>query len=201
MPIDKILFILLAIIALSAGVMVITSKNTVRAVLSLVLTFIATAGLWLIIEAEFLGISLVLVYVGAVMVLFLFVVMMLDMRDSEKREGFAKQLPLAILVAALMVAQIAWIIAPKSSVPQTLTRQAEGYSNIKEIGEMMFTQYLFPFELAAILLLAAMLAAVALTFRGARQRRGQKPSEQVQVRKSDRLRIVKMASEKPQGQE
>lgn len=201
MQIDKILFILTALVALGSGIMVITSKNTVRAVLSLVLTFIATAGLWLIIEAEFLGIALILVYVGAVMVLFLFVVMMLDMRESEKREGFVKQLPLAILVAALLVAQMLWILMPKSGTAVALTRHLQGYSNIKEIGEAMFTQYLFPFELAAILLLAAMLAAVALTFRGARERRGQKPSEQVQVRKSDRLRIVKMASEKPQVQE
>ena len=192
--IPKLVFYGLSAVLLLAATMVITSRNSVRSVLYLVLAFVASSGLWILLQAEFLGIILIVVYVGAVMVLFLFVVMMLDVQISSAKEGFTQHLPLAVFVAVAFVGQLIWIfLAPQFSSAQMgeLTLQPEEYSNIKELGMVLYTDYVFAFELAAVLLLTAMIAAVALTLRGRRKRRGQDISQQVRVTKEERLKIIK----------
>jgi NADH-quinone oxidoreductase subunit J len=194
MPIEKIIFYFFAAILLGAASMVITSRNPVRAVLFLVLTFIAASGLWLLLEAEFLAIILVLVYVGAVMVLFLFVVMMLNMNTAPLKEGFTRYLPLGILIAVLFVGQIIWLLLENQNIiPElsALVRHGPDYNNTAELGLALYTHYLFPFEIAGVILLVAIVAAIALTFRGGKGLRKQDVSEQVKVTKADRLKIVK----------
>jgi NADH-quinone oxidoreductase subunit J len=184
-----------ALLAILAASMVIISKNPVRAVLFLVLTFVATAGIWLLLEAEFLSIILVLVYVGAVMVLFLFVVMMLDIELASLQEGFTRYLPLGICVAALVVLGLAYAIGPKEFGLNQITPpipHPENFSNIKLLGEILYDNYLYPFEIAGVLLLVAIIAAILLTYRGRRENKTIEPAVQVSVKKSDRLRVVKL---------
>lgn len=194
MGIEKFIFYIFSIVVIGSASMVVISRNAVHAVLFLVLAFIGTSGLWILLQAEFLALILVLVYVGAVMVLFLFVVMMLDIDIAKKREGFLRYMPFAALISVLLVLQIGWVIGPEhfglKEVGELLPKPAE-YSNSKEIGQTIFTEYLIAFELAAGLLLVAMVSAVGLTFRGVKNRRSQKIREQVQTSKKDRLTLIK----------
>jgi NADH-quinone oxidoreductase subunit J len=196
---EQVVFYVLAAILIFAGSMVITVRNPVHAVLFLVVAFIASAGLWLLLEAEFLAIVLVLVYVGAVMVLFLFVVMMLDINLSPLREGFARYLPVAAVVAVAMVYLMGIMVGPKYFGLNAFAEPARAganYNNTLELGRLLYTQYLYPFEIAAVVLLVAIIAAIALTMRGTRQTKSQKPEWQVTVRRQDRVRLVSMPSEK-----
>ncbi len=181
-----------------AGIAVITVRNPVRAVLFLVLAFFTSAALWLLLEAEFLAITLVLVYVGAVMVLFLFVVMMLDVNLVPLREGFIKYLPLGGAVAFLIVVELWLVLGRKNfgldAFPAPIRHGAE-YSNTKELGSVLYTVYVYPFEIAAVILLVAIIAAIALTLRRRPGLKTPRPEQQVAVRREDRVRIVKMRSE------
>ena len=202
MNFETLVFYFFSAILLFAGARVITARNPVHAALFLVLAFFTAAGLWLMLEAEFLAITLVLVYVGAVMVLFLFVVMMLDINLDKLREGFWDYLPLAATVALLMVIEMAVVLGGKSfgllaaPAPQA---HAANYSNTKELGRLLYTEYVYPFEIAAVILLVAIVAAIALTLRRRKETKSQNPAEQVRVQRKDRVRLVAMASEKKVG--
>jgi len=181
-----------------AAAMVITARNPIHAALFLVLAFFTSAALWLLLEAEFLAITLVLVYVGAVMVLFLFVVMMLDINLAPLREGFIRFLPVGLLVAVAIVVELAVVIWGAGfglDVFPDPTPKGPGYSNTKELGAVLYTVYVYPFEIAAAILLVAIVAAIALTLRRREGTRSQRPEEQVAVRRADRVRLVKMPSE------
>ena len=189
------LFYLFAAVAVFAALRVITARNPLHAVLYLVLTFVSSAGIWMLLEAEFLAITLVLVYVGAVMVLFLFVVMMLDINIEQMRKGFLRWLPVGLLLAGLIVVQMVWVLGAKeTSAGMTPVQHAANYSNTKELGRLIYTDYVYPFELAAVLLLVAMVSAIALSLRKRRDAKRQDISKQVKVRKQDRLRIVSVPS-------
>lgn len=188
-------FYFLAAILLAAGVRVITARNPVHAALYLVLAFFTAAGIWLLLEAEFLAITLVLVYVGAVMVLFLFVVMMLDINIDKMREGFWKALPVALPVGILMAVEMVLILNTPHTLATTPVVHGTDYSNTAELGRVMYTQYLLPFELAAVVLLVAIIAAIALTLRDRKDTKSQNPAEQVKVKRADRIRMVSMPSE------
>ena len=194
----QIVFYFLSAVLVGAAVMVITARNPVHAALFLVLAFFTSAGVWLLLEAEFLAIILVLVYVGAVMVLFLFVVMMLDINLAPLREGFIRYLPVGIAVAAIVVVELALVIGVSDfgfeSMPQPPAHPAD-YSNTREMGELLYTVYVYPFELAAAILLVAIVAAIALTMRRRTGVKTQDPSRQVEVRREDRIRIVQMPAE------
>jgi len=198
MTIELALFYAFATVMVGAALAVITVKNTVHAVLFLILTFFSSAAIWLLAHAEFLAIALILVYVGAVMVLFLFVVMMLDLKTDTRREGFARYLPVAAVVAGIMLAQmlalIGWNATLAGVAPAQDAASAAGVSNTEWIGRAMFTEYLLPFEIAAVILTVAIIAAIALTLRRRAGVRHQDASQQVLVRKEDRLRVVKMAA-------
>jgi NADH-quinone oxidoreductase subunit J len=203
MALELVLFYLFAGIATGAAVGVISVRNPVHAALFLVLTFFSVACVWLLARAEFLGIALVLVYVGAVMVLFLFVVMMLDVKIDSVREGFARYLPVGIVVATLMLVEMLSLIGWRrySAVlpPAQDPAAAAGISNTEWIGRALFTDYLLPFEAAAVILTVAIIAAIALTLRRRTGVRTQIPSRQVLVRKQDRLRVVKVPSATREG--
>jgi NADH-quinone oxidoreductase subunit J len=191
---DFIFYVLAAILLFSAS-RVITARNPVQAALFLVLSFFTAAGIWLLLQAEFLAIVLVLVYVGAVMVLFLFVVMMLDINIDKLREGFWSYLPLAGTIGALMAVEMAMILGNKYFMAAESVSHPAAYSDTAAIGKVMYTQYLLPFELASVVLLVAIVAAIALTLREKRESKSINPAEQVTVRKQDRIRMVKMKSE------
>ncbi len=193
MNFETIVFYVFAALIVFAALRVITARNPVHAVLFLVLAFISSSGIWLLLEAEFLAITLVLVYVGAVMVLFLFVVMMLDINLVQLRKDFWRWLPFGLALAGLMVFQMVWVLgSPEVTAGKTAVRHAADYSNTKELGRLIYTDYAYPFEIAAVLLLVAMVAAIALTLRRRKDAKSQVVAEQVAVRKADRLRIVKM---------
>ncbi len=202
MTIEAILFYFFAAILVAASAAVITVRNPVHAVLFLVLAFFTSAAIWLLLEAEFLAIALVLVYVGAVMVLFLFVVMMLDINLVPLREGFIKFLPVGIVVATVMFIEMAVVVGAKhfglDQYGEGL-RHAAGYSNTKELGGVLYTVYVYPFEIAAAILLVAIVAAIALTMRRRPQAKYQDPAQQVMIKRDERVRIVKMATEKKGG--
>jgi NADH-quinone oxidoreductase subunit J len=199
MSIVEILFYAFAAVLVVAAVGVITARNPVHCALFLVLAFFNSAVIWLLMEAEFLAIVLMLVYVGAVMVLWLFVVMMLDVNVAKLREGFTRYAPLGILVAALVVVEIGSVVWVKSlggAAPEAAASVAvEGYSNTRALGELLYTKYLYPFELAAVLLLVAIIAAIALTMRHRAGMKAQDIARQVSVRARDRIRVVKMPAE------
>jgi NADH-quinone oxidoreductase subunit J len=189
-----LLFYGFSTILLAAALGVIVSRNPVYSALCLVLAFFTSAALWLLIEAEFLAIVLVLVYVGAVMVLFLFVVMMLDINVEEVKRGFTRYAWLGWVVSLIVIGQMITVFYAKDfGIDATIgpVRNPVDYSNTRELGEVLYTQYVYPFELAAVLLLVAIVAAIALTMR---RRPGLKPQDvakQVAVRREDRVRLVK----------
>ena len=199
MSMESILFYLFATVLVVSAAMVVTIRNPVKAALFLVLSFFSAACIWMTLEAEFLSIALVLVYVGAVMVLFLFVVMMLDIDVESMREGFTRNLPVGALVAGVMVVEFAVVMMSDRFDSQSLPRPAghgPDYSNTKELGLVLYTDYVFAFEVAGLILLVAIVAAIVLTMRRRPNTRYQSPSEQVKVNKSERLRIVSMPAEK-----
>ena len=195
-----LIFSAFALVLLASGVGVITARNPVHAALFLVLAFFTASGLWLMLEAEFLAIALVLVYVGAVMVLFLFVVMMLNIDLDRLREGFWKHLPLGAGVALLMVAEMLLVVTSKQfgNLGSGLHPTPGNISNTRELGLVLYTDYVYPFELAAVILLVAIVAAIALTLRRRKDTRHLDPAWQVRVQARDRIRIVPMRSEKDQ---
>jgi len=198
--IEKLIFYVFAIIMVFGATMVITVRNPVRAALFLVLTFFASAAIWLLLEAEFLAITLVLVYVGAVMVLFLFVVMMLDINLARLKEGFIHYLPVGIGVAILLVVMLIGVVGPSNfgldkGIAEPV-RHAADYSNTRELGSVLYTVYVYPFEIASVILLVAIVAAIALTLRKRPLTKYQNPDKQVSVKRDDRLRVVKIPSEK-----
>jgi NADH-quinone oxidoreductase subunit J len=198
MSLDQILFYAFAGMLILAAGAVITVRNPVRAALSLVMAFIASAGLWMLLEAEFLAIALVLVYVGAVMVLFLFVVMMLDIDIAALREGFARFLPIGAVVGLLVAGVMVLVLGGEYfGLDQVAAPERHGadYSNTKELGRQLYTVYVFPFEVAAVILLVAIVAAIVLTLRRREGTKFQNVDEQVAVRRKDRVRLVSMAAD------
>lgn len=198
MGVETFLFYCFAAITIIAAGMVITRRNPVHAVLWLVLTFVSSAALWILLEAEFLGIALVLVYVGAVMVLFLFVVMMLDIDIATLRAGFVKHLPIAIAVALVMLIEIELVVGlggfGLEQFPRPEPAGAE-VNNTRELGLLLYTVHVYPFELAAVILLVAIIAAIRLTLRHRPDTKYLDPAQQVRVKKGpDRIRIVKMSA-------
>lgn len=197
MTFEQLVFYFFATLAIAASMMVVAAKNSVHAVLYLVFTFFCAAALWMLLESEFLSIVLVLVYVGAVMVLFLFVVMMLDIEIPNKAP-FVKHWPFGILIAGCMLTLMV-IMVGKSHfgleiVPAPAAKPLD-FSSIKTLGTQLFSNYLLPFEIAGVILLVAMVAAIGLAYRGPRDVKTQKPGDQAQVRKDQRLSVIKMPSE------
>jgi NADH-quinone oxidoreductase subunit J len=187
-----------AILVLSA-LGVITARNPVHAALLLVLAFCTSAAIWIQLQAEFLAITLVLVYVGAVMVLFLFVVMMLDINLARLREGYWSYLPLGAVVALLLMAEMVIVLGGRYAgfgEAPTPPRLPAGYSNTKELGRLIYTEYVYPFEIAAVILLVAIVAAIALTLRHRKQSKYLDPAKQIHVRRQDRVRLVSMQAER-----
>ncbi|PZP29920.1 MAG: NADH-quinone oxidoreductase subunit J [Roseateles depolymerans] len=195
MDTTTILFYVFSVILLGSSVRVITAKNTVHSALFLILAFFTASCIWMLLKAEFLAIALVLVYIGAVMVLFLFVVMMLDLHSDSVREGFWLHMPVAALVGALIALEMGVVLMGGFQLTQApVPTPAEvQMGNTKLLGIEIYTNYLYPLEIAAVLLLVAIVAAIALTLRERKDSRYVDPSDQVKVKKADRLRIVKMA--------
>jgi NADH-quinone oxidoreductase subunit J len=194
---EALVFYAFGAVLLASGLAVITARNPVHAALFLVLAFFTAAALWLLLRAEFLAITLVVVYVGAVMVLFLFVVMMLDINLERVREGFWRNLPLALVVGGVMVWEMItilafriWGVEPRQVPPD--------YSNTRELGRVLYTDYALAFEIAAVILLVAIVSAIALTLRRRKDSRYQDPAKQVRVRREERVRLVSMPAEKEQ---
>lgn len=198
MEFKTFVFFVVSAILLFAALRTITARNPVHAALFLVLAFFSTSALWMLLEAEFLAIILILIYVGAVMVLFLFVVMMLDIDIARLRHRFWSYLPLGGMIGLLMVAQMALVLSGKYFSAESLPGQTrpEGYSNTKELGRLLYTDYIYPFELASVVLLVALIAAVMLTLRRRKDTKQQDPAAQIAVKRNDRVRLVKMAAEK-----
>ena len=199
MEFKQIVFYFFGTVLVFAAAMVITVRNPVKAALFLVLTFVSAAGLWLLLQAEFLAIALVLVYVGAVMVLFLFVVMMLDINLVRLREGFGEYLPIGGLVAVLLVAEMVIILSSDHFSPAQMPDPGAlpaGHSNTRELGRLLYTVYAYPFEIAAAILLTAIVAAIALTLRGRKDTKYQNPAQQININPHERVRVVKMRTEK-----
>lgn len=194
------LFYVFAAVLLFAAFRVITARNPVHAALFLVLAFFQAAAIWILLKAEFLAITLVLVYVGAVMVLFLFVVMMLDINLDSARKGFWKHFPLAGSVGALIALQMSYVLMggfrepPKGASGPVAGQLGAQVSNTKELGKVLYSEYIYPLEIAAVILLVAIIAAIALTLRERKDSKRTNPSEQVRVKASDRVRLVKMPS-------
>jgi NADH-quinone oxidoreductase subunit J len=200
MNIQMLLFWLFSAILLFSAIMVIFSKHPVRGILFLVLSFVVSSCLWLMLQAEFLALVLIFVYVGAVMTLFLFVVMMLNIDLAPLREGFVRYLPLGLLLTIVIVGLVAYVLTPHHfpfGTQSQLIMQPANYSNIKQLGSVLYTQYVYPFEIAAALLLVAIIAAISLAFRGRRDSKAQKISQQVSVRKEDRFYLVNLRAKKP----
>jgi len=199
MNIGPTLFYLFSGVLILASLMVISVRNPVHAALFLVLAFFTSAGVWLLLEAEFLAIVLVLVYVGAVMVLFLFVVMMLDVNLVPLREGFIRYLWIGVPVALVILAEMVVVVGPEhfglEAIAAPMAHGAD-YSNTKELGGVLYTIYAYPFEVAAVILLVAIIAAIALTMRRRPDTKYQNPVTQIRVRRGDRVRIVKMEAER-----
>ena len=193
---EHIIFYIFATLLVLSACMVITVRNPVHAALFLVLSFFCSAAIWLLLQAEFLAIVLILVYVGAVMVLFLFVVMMLDINYSELRAGFIKYLPVGILVSVLMATAMGFALNTEyfSTVETNIGASTE-LSNTERLGLELFTRYLYPFEIAGAILLVAMIAAITLTFRGKKSRHQQVVDKQVTTKRSERIRLVNLESE------
>ena len=197
MNFETVVFYVFAALTVFAALRVITARNPVHAALFLVLAFFSMAGIWILLEAEFLAITLVLVYVGAVMVLFLFVVMMLDINLVRMREGLWRWVPFGAVLAGLMVFEMVWVLGSSDvSGGKAAVKHAADYSNTKELGRLIYTEYVYPFEIAAAILLVAMVAAIALTSRRRKDAKSQVIPDQIAVSKADRLRLIKMPTEK-----
>jgi NADH-quinone oxidoreductase subunit J len=197
MEFKTILFYIFSTVTVVAALRVITARNPVHAALFLVLAFFNVAALWMLLQAEFLALALIMVYVGAVMVLFLFVVMMLDINIERVRQGFWSNLPLGGLVGLLMVGEMAVVLSGRyfgltSLPPQNLPAN---YSNTKELARLLYTDYAYPFELASVILLVAIIVAVMLTLRSRKDNKAMHASDQIAVKAKDRMRLVKMAPE------
>lgn len=195
---QQLVFYTFSTLAIMSAIMVIASHNPVKAVLFLVFSFFCMSGLWMLLESEFLSIVLVLVYVGAVMVLFLFVVMMLDIEVDDLKKPFVKHWPIGLLIAAIMVSLMVMIVGKQhfglDQVPAPAPLPKD-FSQVKALATLLYSNYLLPFEIAGVILLVAMIAAIGLTFRGPRDSKTQKVFQQTQVQKQQRLTIVKMPSE------
>jgi NADH-quinone oxidoreductase subunit J len=199
MSFEGFVFYVFSAVLLFSALMVITSRNPVHSAFFLVLAFFNSAVLWLLLEAEFLAIALVLVYVGAVMVLFLFVVMMLDINIAPMREGFIRYLPLGVAIAVIMVLEMTLMVGPRyfgTAGTVAPVRHPLEYSNTEALGSVLYTAYMYPFEIAAVILLVAIVAAIALTMRKRPGTKYQNPSLQVMVKRGDRVRVVEMAPER-----
>lgn len=198
MEFKTFVFYFLSAILVYSALRVVTLRNPIHAALHLVLAFFSASGVWILLQAEFLAIALILVYVGAVMVLFLFVVMLLDINLDRLREGFWSYLPMGSIVALIMVAEMGLVLGGsylnwfESDVPQTVA----GHSNVQAVGRLLFTNYVYPFELASVILLVGIVAAVSLTLRGKRKSKSVSPSQQVFVKSLDRVRVLKMPAER-----
>ena len=194
---ETVVFYVFAAILLLAALRVITARNPVHCALYLVLAFFTASAIWLLLRAEFLAIALVLVYVGAVMVLFLFVVMMLDVDHERLREGFWRNLPVAVVVGGIMALEMVAVLAERYFGAAIRTRVVPAdYSNTRALGRVLYTQYVYAFEIAAVILLVAIIAAIALTLRRRKDTKGQDPAAQVAARREARVRLVSMPAEK-----
>lgn len=194
MTFELIIFYFFSAILVTGALGVVLVRNPVYAALFLIMSFFTSSAIWLMLQAEFLGITLVLVYVGAVMVLFLFVIMMLDINMDPLREGFVKMMPLAALVAIVIAAEIIIVMTSGSFEFNNAVVHPADYSNTKEIGAVLYTQYVYPFEIAAVILVVAIIAAIALTLRRREGVKHQNPSKQIRTKRNDRVRLVKMSS-------
>lgn len=201
MDFTTVIFYIFAALAIFSAARVVTASNPVHAVLFLVLAFFNIAGLWILLQAEFLAMILVMVYVGAVMVLFLFVVMMLDIDIERVRRGFWNYLPLGLFIGLVMVLEMALVLWREYFGAEAMPSpaMAADYNNTKELGRLLFTDYVYPFELASVVLLVGIIAAVMLTLRRRTDVKQLNVSRQIAVKAEDRLRIVKMPSEREQG--
>ncbi|GHT93274.1 NADH-quinone oxidoreductase subunit J [Betaproteobacteria bacterium] len=194
MEFKTLIFYALAAILIFAALRVITARNPVHAVLHLILAFFTAAGIWLLLQAEFLALALVMVYIGAVMVLFLFVVMMLDISVDVVKQGFWRHLPLGVIIGLVVAAEMGLVLGGWTDAG--LPEVAASASNTRDLGALLVREYVYPFELTAAILLMAIVAAVALTFRGKKPgSRNSNPADQIRVKAADRMRIVKMQPE------
>ncbi|MBA2408840.1 MAG: NADH-quinone oxidoreductase subunit J [Gammaproteobacteria bacterium] len=196
MTFQQFVFYIFAAIMLFAAARMITVRNPVYGALYLVLTFFTSAALWMLLEAEFLAIALVLVYVGAVMVLFLFVVMMLDINIAELRSGFTQYVPLGLVVAVVMVIEMALIVGSETFNRTRPSSVLGNISNTEALGRVLYTEYVYPFEIAAVILLVAIIAAISLTLRRRPETKYQDPATQIGARSASRVRLVSMPSER-----
>lgn len=198
MGIEKVLFYVFAAVLVCSAASVVFVRNSVRAALFLILSFFTSAMLWMLIDAEFLSIALILVYVGAVMVLFLFVIMMLDINYEKTNERFGRHLPVGLLVAGVMLAEIVLIVGPSRFGLEEVSspeRLPQGHSNTKEIARVLYTDYVYAFEIAAVILLVGIVAAITLTARTRTDVKKLDPSKQIAVNKADRIRVVDLKQE------
>ena len=196
MQFSDYIFYFFSSILILASLKVITANNPVYSALSLVLAFFSAAGIWLLLHAEFLAIALVLVYVGAVMVLFLFVVMMLDINLESLKKGFWSYFPFAILISGVFIVEIYLVVSDKFFLESQIESFGPSKSNTHSIGNILYTDYLLPFQIAAVILLVAIISAIALTMFGHKSHKAIDPKDQIKVKRNDRIRIVKMKSEK-----
>ena len=195
MLLQSAVFYFFAVILLLSAVAMITVRNPVHAALFLVLAFFTSAAIWLLLEAEFLGIALVLVYVGAVMVLFLFVVMMLNINVAKMRADFTRYIPIGVLVGVIMAVEMVVVLTnPSFELPKPQPMPAD-YSNTQALGELLFTQYIYPFEIAGVILLVAIIAAISLTMRKRTHGKRQQPTQQINIDRKDRVRLVSLDNE------
>ncbi len=200
MTFELIIFYIFSGILVTGALGVVLVRNPVYAALFLILSFFTSSAIWLMLEAEFLGITLVLVYVGAVMVLFLFVIMMLDINMDPLREGFVKMMPFAAIVAIIFAGEIVLVMTSGSFDFNHAVAHAVDYSNTKEIGSKLYTEYVYPFEIAAVILVVAIIAAITLTLRRREGVKHQVPAKQIRTRRNERVRLVKMPAEKRVGE-